>query len=688
MTTALDPSTPPSASSLVLAREGGEAVPIVCSCRNESARLACAELARYLSRMARCRAGVTETRPRSGPAIELVCGGASRSVPDGFRRTVSASGIRLEAATGRGLLFGAYDLLEDLGCRWFYPGPVGERVPRLREARLPFGDKEATPALAGRSLILGHDLYLGDVAGWVEWAARNRLNGVFLHEFPPRLLGGRCAGYWREALVRALPAARRRGLTVEFGGHGLAALLPRSYFKSHPDYFRHDGRRRTPDHNFCPSSAGALDVVARNARAWFEAHRGVDVYHLWPDDIVGGGWCRCERCAGLSASDQTLLAINAVARALADVEPAARLAFLAYHDTVKPPVSVKPEPNVVMLFAPRERCYAHPLDDPGCEVNRSYHRDLLAGIAAAAAPGADTGPRVFEYHLDAFLFKSMVPVLSGVMARDLAAYRDAGVDTVGCLATSDRPNVAVPPNLWLWGRLGWNLRADRRALLEDFASGMFGQADLAGYIEILEKAFALVLELDGQPMGLRLPEGSLLDNPPADTLDFLAAPVEAGQRKAAQLAEAVGLVAEARRALAAARGLAAARAAEWALAALDDERKDLELVSSQLDFMLARQQVVLAAPGAPAAAEAAARAWRALRDIRAWSRRNLRGALARNQFLLVHAQWELQLLKLERKAGLRLRDLAALASIGWRAAALRLLASGRRPASAYHHSAG
>ena len=691
----------------VIAREGGEAWPIVSAAADGTARYAAEELARFVSAMTACRVRLVSSRPQSGPAVELILCPSAAFGPDGFRRSLSAAGVAIEAATGRGLLYGVYDLLEDLGCRWYYPGPDGCRIPRRAELRLapPGGPvagvpvagvpaaavKEERPAFPGRSLILGHDLYLDDVVGWVEWAARNRLNGIFLHEFPPPDLGGRPASWWREALARAVPEARRRGLAVEFGGHGLAALLPRRLFRRHPDYFRFDGRRRTPDHNLCPSSPGALEVVARNARAYFAARPGADVYHLWPDDIVGGGWCRCERCAGLSASDQALLAINAAARVLAEVEPGAKLAFLAYHDTIEPARRVKPEPNVVLLYAPRERCYAHALDDAACEVNRPYHASLAAG--AAALPWV---PRVFEYYLDGVLFKSMFPPLPRVMAADLRAYLAAGVHTVGALMTSDRPHLAAPVNLWLWGRLTWDPEADLTRLVEDFAEGRLGDRSLAAYYAALEEAFARVLELDGQASGLAMPGGGLLDDPPRDTLDFVEGPAEPLARKTSQLAEAVRLAARAGTVLEAARPDGAPGPGPGA--ALAAEKAEFELTARQFDFLLARQQAVReaaagtaastgravgrdGASGAAAARGALGRAWRALGAVHRWGRRNLGGLSGAAQFLFFHAPWELQLLKSERRlqrapAGrLRARDLAVLVRIGLRLAALRL---GRR----------
>lgn len=702
-----------------MARRGGEGLPVVYPGRDEAGRLAAVELARLISRLAGCHVSLTTTKPGER-CIELVSPGDSwqppvpaATSPDSFRRTVSPAGVRIEATTGRGLLYGAYDLLHELGCRWYYPGPVGERVPHLDEVCLPHGVRSGGPAFPGRSLILGHDLYLPDLEGWLEWAARNGLNNVFLHEFPPPLLGGRSAGHWRQALARAGPAAARRGLVIEFGGHGLAGLLPRRLFRSHPDYFRHDGRRRTPDHNLCPSSPGALDVVRRSARAYFEARPGAGVYHLWPDDIVGEGWCRCERCSSFSPPDQALLVTNAVAQVLEEVAPGALLAFLVYHDTIEPPARVRPRPNVSMVYAPRERCYAHALDDPSCEVNRDYHRLLQEGLARLGqGPGTGPGaqPRVFEYHLDAFLFKSMLPPLPRVMAGDLGAYLAAGVHTAGALMTSDRPWVTTPVNLWLFARLTWDPQADTKVLLEDFAAGVLGDARLARYYEKVEEAFGPVLELDGQGALLRMPGAGILDSPPADALDFLGAAAPAAERKLGQVRRSRELAAEARALLVGANAPALGDDGGPALtgddrAALAGERADLDLTARQLEFLESRQEAVVALrlsgsadsrdSGAdePRTEAAIGRAWAALEGVDKWGRRHLKGWLPRAQFAFLHGMWGVQLLHLERTlAGRtgrpRVRDISYLFRLGVWWAVLRLFAPGGRRATPHHRTSG
>src|SRR5438445_292126 len=133
----------------------------------------------------------------------------------------------------------------------------------------------------------------------------------------------------------------------------------------------------------------------------------------------------CRRCARLAPSDQALLVCNAVADALA---PDVRLFHLAYHDTLPPPESVRPAPGVSAEFAPRERCYAHPLDDPACVTNRPYRQAFERHLEHFAGR-----VHVFEYYGDAILFGGCAVPLVDVCGRDLEYYRRAGARGVSCL---------------------------------------------------------------------------------------------------------------------------------------------------------------------------------------------------------------------------------------------------------------
>ncbi len=601
------------------------------------ARHAATELRGALARLGAPELPIVATA--SGRRIALSHGPAG----DGFVRAPDAAGLVLKGDGPRGLLYAVYDLLEALGCRWAAPGPAGEQIPRRGRVSLPEAAVADRPALPVRSLVIGHDHFLDEAEEWIRWAARNRLNTIFIHTtiHEPALAACRLS-HWRARRRTLLPLIREHGLGLELGGHHLRDLLPRRLFRDEPELFRHDGLRRTPDHNLCVSSPRALERLRRAGTAFFRVYPEAEVYHLWPDDLRAGGWCHCPACAELSPADQAMTAANAVAEALAQARPAARLAYLAYHDTEGPPGRVAPHPALSLLFAPRLRSYAAGIGDPA---NRTVAARLERGAAlfAGAAPRAPRADlAVFEYYLDGILFKSAPPPLTRVIAADMAAYKAAGVGAAHALLTGDRPFVWAPLNAYLFARLAWAPDSDPQVVLGDYAAARAPSfaAPLALAYSELEAAWRPALARDPEqppperPSGPRDPVAA----PPADVLDTADEPRLSLERRLEAMRAAEDHLVRGRNAWA---SITAAPTA----AALAAERAEWELGAATLRFLRLRQQLyVLAAREAtiPALVEGLAEAQRALDELLAWAARHV-PAGARAGHLLMRSAFQLQL---------------------------------------------
>src|SRR5690606_28826034 len=143
------------------------------------------------------------------------------------------------------------------------------------------------------------------------------VNDLFFHDTPPSRLDrepgatrpesrdaiaadgrGWLFELWDREGEEIIAEARKRGMTLQFGGHHLPSLLPRDLFEEHPDWFPVRGGERNARYNMCTSNPGAQAYVRESARRFFERFAGADVYHLWADDIRGGGWCECTQCSG------------------------------------------------------------------------------------------------------------------------------------------------------------------------------------------------------------------------------------------------------------------------------------------------------------------------------------------------------------------------------------------------------
>jgi hypothetical protein len=229
---------------------------------------------------------------------------------------------------------------------------------------------------------------------------------------------------------------------------------------------------------------------------YFRAHPEVDVFHLWKADLPAP-----MRSVGSEPSDRALASTNAAADVLEDIGSSATLAFLAYHETEQAPTRVRPRRNVCLLWAPRERCYAHQADDTGCRLNVRYRERFFAQLEHFQSSGSPPA-RVFEYYLDSILFRPAPPPLAGVIGGDLAFYREAGAHAVQALMTGHGPWREPHPNAWLFARLAWDASRDTDALVGDFCQALFG-ADAAAHVERY-----LALERDGRGYLARGHDGS------------------------------------------------------------------------------------------------------------------------------------------------------------------------------------
>jgi len=534
--------------------------------------------------------------------------GGRRRAP-GFSWRAAPGRVEIRGEDGGGLLRGVYDFLEALGARWVAPGARGERLPRGPVFRLtaPFTESYNGPSLPGdakipaTTLILGHGAYLERWEDYLLWAARAGYASVFVHTTPDALAIGAAPRSLYEALRVSIGAtARRLGLGLELGGHGLSALLPRSLFKAEPELFRESGGKRVSDRNFCPSSGRALALASEAFAAGAAGHPEISVFHLWPDDLPEGGWCSCAACASLSPAAQSLKAARALAAALAGPRPDAALSYLAYHDTenVASVLGTSPEggtalpPNLELLWAPRLRSWGSPLNDDRNELNAASLSSFRRVTRAWRASGGGR-VAVFEYWEDAFLFKSAVPPLAAVIEGDLAAYGggapEDAADAIGILCAGGRLPLAPRPNVYLMPRLAASARNPSRSgvqdLLSDWTEATHGPtaAPMLEYWRELGSAWSIDLDLLAGDCAVHRPESMsrCASDPPADWGDpWMAGPERLARKRGrceelfdhlrlaeAKLSEAISMIpgAFAEETQAEAKGAVGGEASEYAI---------------------------------------------------------------------------------------------------------------------------
>ncbi|MCS7253152.1 MAG: DUF4838 domain-containing protein [Armatimonadota bacterium] len=385
---------------------------------------------------------------------------------DAYSVVVNGKGIKLSSLSERSLLYAVYELLELIGCRWVLPLRLHECIPRHADIVLPTLSLTREPSFEVRGFVedpkhvpFGDErmleLHIQEVTSLIDWLGKMRLNSFLPHRVEPD-----------DVLNIILPMMKVRAIEREVGGHIIPSLLPRELFHSRPELFRMnpDGER-TADGNLCPSNEDALSIVASNAERLVSSTCS-PFLHLWGEDLVKGGWCNCPACSHMTPQEQYLRVCEAVSSRLRLSGLKADVGYLAYHDTLEPTFCEVGEP-IWFVYAPRERCYAHAINDRRCEINRRYYNALCMLCEAFEGRGY-----IFEYYGDALLFGSLMMPLTKTLKMDLKAYLELGLKRITCLSFGGYSWWAYGLNLNAFARMAWSVDWCWRA--EDYFESLYG----------------------------------------------------------------------------------------------------------------------------------------------------------------------------------------------------------------------
>lgn len=121
--------------------------------------------------------------------------------PSSFTLRVTKDRIDIRGLSDEGTLFGVYELLEQLGVRWYTPGEMGRVVPDLPSAQVRVQQTVQAPSMELRLL----QPFTSHTSGWI---VRQRLGGkqrsTGAHGIPP-FRGGSAAERRSPSIPTAMP---------------------------------------------------------------------------------------------------------------------------------------------------------------------------------------------------------------------------------------------------------------------------------------------------------------------------------------------------------------------------------------------------------------------------------------------------------------------------------------------------
>jgi len=363
-------------------------------------------------------------------------------------------GLIVFARDSAGLQYGVYDLLEQIGVRWYMPSDLGEQIPRRDTISFEEFTNVENPDFVLRDMWLA---YGGrpeeETQAYAQWRMHNKMGGV-------------------NAKM----------------GHNLGSIIsPAEYGDTHPEYFPLiDGARMVPDEGHgwqpCTSNQDVVRIAAEKAREAFDADPSLWSYSLSPND-GWGGWCECDDCVALDPPEyrenprhgkarRMLVFANQVAELLEQTHPDRHVAFYAYAPTVEPPDSPRAHPNVAIAVAHYGSVSDkfRPITDPTSPRNAGYI-PIIEGWA-------DLTDQIFarEYYTGLVQETDGLARVAAAYAlvKDIPWYREHNVVGINSEALPIWGNVGL--NFYLAAKMMWDVDTDVDTVLDDYFAGMYGPA--------------------------------------------------------------------------------------------------------------------------------------------------------------------------------------------------------------------
>lgn len=308
----------------------------------EQEKYAAWELVHYLNLMGSVSIP-TGDETAEGPVIAIGAAAARLGVTadpklsyDGF--TLKTVGDSLAIVGGiRGVIYGVYELLEKLGCRFFTP--LCEKIPSTVNIELPQLDETQIPVLEYRQ----HNYT--DFNKYPRFGTKSRLNAGKLPEY----MGG--------------------GIQYAWFVHSFEPniLDPKEWYDTHPEYFSLvNGKRVNEFAQLCLTNPDVQRIAIEKVRAALRAHPECRIISVSQNDW--DNHCECENCARLDAQEGssagTLINfVNNIAEAIEEEFPEVIVDTLAYQYTRPATSHLRPRHNVCVRLCSIEACFAHSFED-------------------------------------------------------------------------------------------------------------------------------------------------------------------------------------------------------------------------------------------------------------------------------------------------------------------------------------
>ncbi len=409
--------------------------------------------------------GTPETNPEVAKEAAFL-GLDKKQQTDVFTLKTKGNVIYAAGNNPRSAMFAVFELLERLGCRWFWPGKDGEYLPAPAKD-LSVGDLDihSAAAFAHRQLASHPN---GDKS---LFFAHNKMNPM-----------GDPHGY---------------GFSTSWGGHSFNWMFPEDcktieeYFKKYPEQFAlNNGIRVINQH--CYTNPDTVKTFLKWIDNFWKTHPDTEYLTLSARDTPI--YCKCPECSKYDSSTLFFQFVKKLIEETEKTHPGKKYNTIAYSFYLNAPKVTLPCDNLNMSYCMYNRCYKHQFSDKSCPVNPR----AIQAVEEWKKTGVNLG--IYGYHFDIFSGEPVLTPITPIIAEELRWARKngitfwqteyyAGFNTKKPLWDS-RPFVNRFP-AYAIAKLLWNPDLDEKALLAEFCKYTFGDGakEMEQYYTLMQEAW-------------------------------------------------------------------------------------------------------------------------------------------------------------------------------------------------------
>jgi hypothetical protein len=400
-----------------------------------------------------------ESEYRNGPAFFL---GRSRYAQtqkidfellavDGFAFHPVGNNLIIAGGTGKGVLYGVYDLLELSGFRMYTSKAID--TPKTKSISIP-KLRQVVPDVRYRTTSYA-DTRDAEYSDWHRLSSREAW-GLFVHTFNE-------------------------------------LVPPDTFGKTHPEYFSLINGNRVPGTQLCLSNHEVLATVIASLRAKIASKPDATYWSVSQND--NDQYCRCGPCSEMNAkyggvpSGSILYFVNDVAKAFPDKI----ISTLAYWYSRTPPGNIQAEPNVNIMLCNIESRRQGPV----FETDPAFSRELISW-------GKISGNiLIWDYNIQFSNLVSPFPNLHTIKP-NIKFYTDHHVNSLYMQANGQVGGEMAGLRAYLICKLMWDPTADDGAIMDDYLNGYYGAAgrSIREYIDTMRASLlstGFKLDIFGSP---------------------------------------------------------------------------------------------------------------------------------------------------------------------------------------------